>query len=292
MTSFFFNAFFRLLASFPLSWLHLLGTLLGRLTFATSKEYATRTQENLTQSGLAKDDLHYQSLLKQSVDEAGKSVAELPWVWGRPLDEVCAQVLSCEGWQHITEGMARGKGVIVLTPHWGCFEVVGVYVAQHFPMTNLYRSPKQAWLESMMRAGRERGLAHLATADIKGVRTLFKALKRGEVIGLLPDQVPSNGEGEWVNFFGRPAYTMTLSARLAQTNDATVVLVYAERLPRGQGYAVRVDPLALDFSLSVPLQINAALERVIANSPAQYAWSYNRYKVPSGVLPPDTARES
>lgn len=142
-----------------------------------------------------------------------------------------------------------------------------------------------------MRGGRERGLAHLATADISGVRVLFKALKRGEAIGLLPDQVPSQGEGEWVNFFNRPAYTMTLSGRLAQTSGATVLLSFAERLPYGAGYNLRFEPLALDFSKPVALQINAALERVIAISPAQYLWSYNRYKIPRGVMPPDTDKE-
>ena len=103
-----------------------------------------------------------------------------------------------------------------LTPHWGCFEITSLYIAQHLPLTNLYSSPKQDWLEAVMRSGRERGMARLATADLSGVRLLFKALKRGEAIGLLPDQVPSQGEGEWVDFFARPAYTMTLSGRLAR----------------------------------------------------------------------------
>jgi len=143
-----------------------------------------------------------------------------------------------------------------------------------------------------MRSGRERGLARLATADLSGVRLLFKSLKRGEAIGLLPDQVPSQGEGEWVDFFSRPAYTMTLSGRLAQSSGAPVLLVYAERLPHGKGYNLNFEPLPLDFSKSVPQQINAALERVIAISPAQYLWSYNRYKTPPGVQPPASREQT
>lgn len=291
MTSFLFKLIFSLLASLPLRWLHGLGTLLGRLTFATSKEYAAHTKANLRQSRLARDENHYSTLLKQSIDEAGKGMIELPWMWGRSLEQVCATVQACYGWEHMEAAHARGKGIILLNPHWGCFEVVGLYVGLGMPLTCLYRSPRQSWLEEIMRNGRERGLARLATADISGVRVLFKALKRGEAIGLLPDQVPSQGEGEWVNFFARPAYTMTLSGRLAESSGATVLLSFAERLPRGQGYILRFEPLALDFSKPVPPQINAALERVIANSPAQYLWSYNRYKVPSGVLPPDAIKE-
>ncbi len=287
MTSFIFKIIFRFLASLRLSWLHSLGTLLGHFMFVMSKQYAARTEESLRQSHLATDENHYATLLKQSINEAGKGIVELPWVWGRPLDQVCATVQSCQGWEYMEAAHARGKGIILLTPHWGCFEVVGLYVGQRLPLTCLYRSPKQAWLETIMRGGRERGLAKLATADVSGVRVLFKALKRGEAIGLLPDQVPSNGEGEWINFFSRPAYTMTLSGRLAQSSGATVVLAYAERLPQGRGYAMRIEPLSLDFGQSVPLQINAALERVIATAPAQYLWSYNRYKIPSGVTPPE-----
>ena len=286
MTSFLFKLIFRLLASLPLRWLHGLGALLGHITFAASRPYAARTRENLRQSHLALDETDYARLLSRTIDEAGKGIVELPWVWGRPLEQVCATVQTCEGWEHMETAHSRGKGIILLTPHWGCFEVVGLYVGQHIPLTCLYRSPRQAWLEKIMRNGRERGLARLATADVSGVRVLFKALKRGEAIGLLPDQVPSQGEGEWVDFFSRPAYTMTLSGRLAQSSGAAVLLAYAERLPHGKGYKLIFEPLTLDFSKSVPLQINSALERVIAISPAQYLWSYNRYKVPPGVQPP------
>jgi KDO2-lipid IV(A) lauroyltransferase len=286
MTSLLFKSIFRLLSILPLRWLHGLGALLGRITYATSGQYAARTRENLRQSNLAGNEADFASLLRQTIDEAGKGMVELPWVWLRPFDQVCATVRSCQGWEHVAAAHARGKGIIFLTPHWGCFEITSLYIAQHLALTNLYTSPKQDWLEPLMRSGRERGKARLATADLSGVRLLFKALKRGESIGLLPDQVPSQGEGEWVDFFARPAYTMTLSGRLAQSSGAAVLLVYAERLPKGAGYKLNFEPLPLDFSKSVPLQINTALERVIAISPAQYLWSYNRYKVPPGVQPP------
>lgn len=291
MTEFFFKSIFRMIAWLPLPALHGIGALVGHVTFALFKGYAARTVENLRQAELAKDDRHFAALLEQSIDEAGKGIVELPWVWCRPLEQVCATVQSCQGWEHMEAARVRGKGVILLTPHWGCFEVVGLYVGQYMPLTCLYRSPKQGWLERIMRGGRERGLARLATADVSGVRVLLKALKRGEAIGLLPDQVPSQGEGEWVDFFSRPAYTMTLSGRLAQTSGATVLLAFAERMPRGAGYVLRFEPLPLDFSRPVTMQINAALERVIAISPAQYLWSYNRYKVPYGVVLPGVDKE-
>lgn len=292
MTTFIFKIAFYLLSSLPLSVLHRLGALLGRLTFVLSAGYAARMRENLQQAGYPLDDKQGRQLLSDAIAEAGKSLVELPWVWGRPYDEVLTSVLECRGIEHVEAAQKSGRGIIYLTPHLGCFEMCALYLAQRAPITALYRPPRLQWLEGVMRKGRERGQARLAKADLSGVRLLYKALKRGEAIGLLPDQAPSEGEGEWADFFGRAAYTMTLVGRLAETSGAAVMLVSAERQPAGRGYIIRFEPLRLDFALPVPLQINAALERLIHAFPEQYLWSYNRYKVPGGVQPPSTARES
>ena len=119
---------------------------------------------------------------------------------------------------------------------------------------------------------------------------MAKALKKGEAIGLLPDQVPQEGEGVWADFFGKQAYTMTLSAKLHSMSGAPIILTYAERLPQGKGYVVRF--VKFEETLTGdPVQqaeaINRSMEKLIARSPAQYFWSYNRYKTPEGVAGPD-----
>jgi len=179
----------------------------------------------------------------------------------------------------------------VLTPHVGCFEVIGLYIAARLPMTCMYRPPRWKFLDTLMHEGRERGQMRLAATDLGGVRQLLKALKRGETIGVLPDQVPGNGEGEWATFFDRPAYTMTLIGRLMESSGAAVVMCHSERLPQGEGYALYFSSLSFDAASSIPGQMNAALERVIRDHPEQYLWSYNRYKVPRGALPPDAVKE-
>lgn len=289
MTTFIFNVLFRLCSALPLSVLHRLGALLGRLTHALSPRYAARMRENLQCAGYSLDDEAGRRLLSAAIAESGKGLTELPWVWGRPYDEVLGSVLACQGKEYVDAARSSGRGIIYLTPHLGCFEMCALYLAQQAPITSLYRPPKLRWLEQVMLDGRKRGQAKLAKADVSGVRLLYKALKRGEAIGMLPDQAPSEGEGEWANFFGRPAYTMTLVGRLAQASGATVLLVSAER--KTEGYVIRFEPLTLDFTQSVPLQINAALERLIHAFPEQYLWSYNRYKVPGGALPPDAVKE-
>ena len=277
---------FGLVARLPLAALHSIGVLLGWVTYRFSAKYAQRLRENFEYAWA--DHPQKKILLNHSVGEAGKALIELPWVWCRPLAQVMASVKACAGWELVEAARAQGKGLLFLTPHMGCFEVSGLYIAERMPITVLYRPPRLAWLEQVMRKGRERSQVRLARTDMSGVRLLFKALKRGEAIGLLPDQVPGAGEGEWAPFFGRPAYTMTLVGRLLESTGAIALMVYVERLPRGEGFVIRFT--ALDFVPDVPLtqQINAALEKVVRACPAQYLWSYNRYKIPSGMEPPES----
>jgi KDO2-lipid IV(A) lauroyltransferase len=168
----------------------------------------------------------------------------------------------------------------------GAFEVAAQYAASRMPITVIYRRPKVAWLEPLMRAGRERANVRLVPADVRGVRELFKALARGEAVGFLPDQVPGAGEGEWSEFFGRPAYTMTLAAKLAARDNVACFLAFARRLPRGAGYSILVQPLGpARPGERATRRLNRALEELVRLCPEQYLWGYNRYKRPAGAKP-------
>src|SRR5256714_1113292 len=126
---------------------------------------------------------------------------------------------------------------------------------------------------------RRRAIVRLVPADLSGVREMFGAMKRGEAVGFLPDQVPGVGEGEWSEFFGRPAYTMTLAAKLASRDNVACFLAFARRLPRGAGYSIHVQPFApARPGESATRRLNRALEQLVALCPEQYLWGYNRYK--------------
>ncbi len=277
--------FFRQFARLPLAWLHALGVATGWLIYWSSSSYAARMRENIVHSGLCDSSQACQPLLRQAIGEAGKSVLELPAVWLRPYQQVLQLVREVEGWEQV-EALARaGRGIIFLTPHLGCFEISSLFIANHMPITILYRPPKLRWTEAPMLAGRGRGQVSMAPTDLKGVKALLKALKRGQSAGILPDQVPGKGDGVWADFFGRPAYTMTLVQRLQQSTHAAIVLVFAERLPQGMGYDLWFQPLAEDLPQDAALAaraLNAAVEDLARRNPAQYLWSYNRYKAPKG----------
>ncbi|HEX6298717.1 MAG TPA: lysophospholipid acyltransferase family protein [Burkholderiales bacterium] len=271
----------RLAARLPLSLLHRLGSVLGWAVYGISPTYRRHLRENLAQAGYTQARVR-----REAIASAGRMVAELPALWFRPAESVVALVKEVEGLEAALAAHAQGRPVVFLTPHMGCFEVAAQYAASRMPITVLYRPPKIGWLEPLMQEGRARRNVRLVPADVSGVRAVLAALKRGEAAGFLPDQVPGEGEGEWADFFGRRAYTMTLAARLAERDGVLCFLAYAKRLPRGAGYAIVLRPLpALVAGESATRRVNRGLEALVRECPEQYLWGYNRYKTPKGARP-------
>jgi KDO2-lipid IV(A) lauroyltransferase len=275
---------FRFLSVFPLPLLHALGSALGWLVYLASPSYRRRMRENMARAGFSQH-------LPKAIAESGKSIVELPFIWCAPPERVARHATE-ENWALVQSALDSGRGIVFLTPHLGCFEIVAQQIALRTPLTVMYRPPRKAALKPLIEGARARKNLMLAPANMSGVRILAKCLKKGQPIGLLPDQVPQEGEGVWADFFGRSAYTMTLPAKLAQMGNAQVIVTYAERLPFGKGYCIHFVPFDASLEGSAAEQaraINAAMEQLIARSPAQYYWSYNRYKVPHGLDAPAPA---
>jgi KDO2-lipid IV(A) lauroyltransferase len=271
------HRFFKMLSVWPLWLLHGVGFLMGWATYIFSATYRFRFNENASQAGLSA------GLRNAAVGEAGKTVAELPRVWlGTGIS------VRWQGAKIIEAALASGRGMIVLTPHLGSFDMAGQAYARHFgthghPLTVLFSPPRQAWLRDIVVDSRAKPGLATAPATLAGVRQLIKVLKSGGSIALLPDQVPPEGQGVWVPFFGRNAYTMTLAARLATQTGAQIVLVWGERLPMGRGFVVHVHQLDKPLSADVTagtLQINEAMQSLVLQMPQQYLWGYARYKAP------------
>ena len=281
----------RWLSRWSLPTLHGWGAALGWLAYALSASYRQRLNAHAALAGLST------AQRRQAVAEAGRLVAELPWLWLRPTDRPLGAVVQWQGDALIAAALDEGRGLVLLTPHLGCFEVCAQAIAERFGdrsrLTAMYRPARQPWLRTLEETARARPGLATAPAALSGVRQLIRALRKGEAVGLLPDQVPPDGMGVWAPFYGRPAYTMTLAARLVQQTGAALLMIWAERLPRGRGYVLRVckpaQPLptlaADDAALQVACAtvINAEMARLIAQCPAQYLWGYARYKPPRAV---------
>lgn len=277
---------FRLFSRLPLALLHALGAVLGWVVYAASPTYRRRFQANVAQAGIPWHEA------RPAIAAAGRMTAELPWLWvgqrGKPL----GPALQWDGGELIEQALAHKRGLVLLTPHLGCFEICAQAIAERFttpeaPITVLYRPARQAALREVMAGSRERPGLATAPASLAGVRQMIRALRRGEVIGMLPDQVPPDGLGVWAPFFGRPAYTMTLAARLVQQTGAALLLIWGERRPGGEGFIVHVLP-APEIPADAPAEaaatvVNAAMESLIRRAPGQYLWGYHRYKQPRGL---------
>ena len=272
----------------PLWLLHGLGFVLGWAGYLLSPSYRQRLRANAKLAGLSVPDR------RRSVAEAGKLVMELPRLWLRPPQELMNDPVQWDGEALMEHMLAHPRGLVVLTPHMGSFEVTAQAYAERYgarqPMTALYRPARQAWLRELEETARARPALATAPATLAGVRQLLRALKRGETVGMLPDQVPPEGMGVWSTFFGQRAYTMTLVARLLRQSGAVVCVVWTERLPAGKGYVVHVLPLAVPLpdvegsnkadDDADALAINQSMEAVIRQQPSQYLWGYHRYKAP------------
>lgn len=276
-------ALLRWISRWPLWLLHALGGGLGWLTYAASPSYRRRLRANAAAAGVSTADR------RASVAEAGRLVAELPRLWLRPPEQPIADALHWEGREVLQALLARGRGLVLLTPHLGSFEVSAQAYAQEFgsvqPMTVLYRPARKRLLRELEETARARPALATAPATLAGVRQMLRALKKGQTVGLLPDQVPPQGMGVWVPFFGQDAYTMTLAARLVQQTGALPLLAWGERLPHGRGFRLHIRdfPEALSDDLPTAVgQINRAMEGLIREAPGQYLWGYGRYKQPRG----------
>ncbi len=275
---------FRALSHLPLGLLQAAGGLLGVLVYAASPTYRRRLQANLRLAG-------YPALALRAARDAGRMLGELPFVWFA-ADHALRRV-RVDGRDCVDQARAQGRGILYLTPHLGCFEVSAQVAASWGPISVLYRPPRKAWLDELVLARRRDNL-RIVPASAAGMRPLLRALRAKEAVGMLPDQAPSAGEGVWAPFFGRPAYTMTLPARLAQLTGARIVLAFAERLPHGSGYQLHLralDETLPDDPAAAAARINRAIEDLIRMHPSQYLWGYNRYKTPPGAQQPPAAME-
>lgn len=277
-----------------LRWLHAVGALLGWAAWVASPVYRRRLGDNAALAGISAADQ------RASIAQAGRMTLETPRLWLRPPSIPLADPVHWEGAELIEAVLGRPGGLLLLTPHLGTFEVAAQAYAERFgarqPITVLYRPARKRWLRELEAVARERPGMSSAPTTLAGVRQMLRALRQGQTIGLLPDQVPPKDQGIWVPYFGRPAYTMTLAARLVRQTGAQPLAIWCERLHRGAGFRVRVQPLAEPlpplppagadaaaeeaWTVQATHAINRSIEAMVLQCPAQYLWGYQRYKRP------------
>lgn len=282
--------FLRTFAALPLWAAHALGAGLGTLLAVVPNTLRRVAAINIAACLPEQDAPARRRLLRRHLIETGKTFTEMGAMWYWPMPRLLGMMRAVSGIDRVDAAQRRGRGVILASPHLGAWEMAGLYVSVHYPMTILYRPPRLRALEELSRGARARFGARLVPTDAGGVRALYQALARGEALGILPDQNPDPGSGVFAPFFGIPAYTMVLIARLARKTGATLFVAYAERLPHGQGYHLRFREAPAEFATATPEQaaaiMNKLIETCVREQPAQYQWNYKRFRIqPEGRTP-------
>jgi KDO2-lipid IV(A) lauroyltransferase len=282
MQSRFITAFLFITSLLPLPVAHILGVLAGVMFQWFPNRNKRIAAANIARCFPELDNHQQNSLLRASLVETGKLLMESGILWKSGTNKVLGLIRQVDGEEVLRQAMSGDKGVLLAMPHLGAWELTSLYCAHHYPMTTLYRPPRIAELDNMIRLARQRTGATLVDTGIGGIRQLSRALKQGKVVGILPDQVPARGNGVIAPFFDQPVYTMTLLPRLAASFNSTVIYAYAERLPRGHGFIVKfstaekaIQNLSLEDAAAA---MNQDIEKLVRICPAQYQWIYRRFR--------------
>ena len=284
MRAFFLKLAFYLFAALPLPVAHALGAVLGWLFLVIPNKRRRTAEINIELCFPEMSRGARRQLLRRNMIESGKSVTEIGVLWTSNEKKIRRLVRRVSGKDTLEKAIHHGRGLLLAAPHLGAWEMVGLWASLHHPMTSLYRAPSISQLGKLMHVTRERFGARLVPADNTGIRALYKTLERGEMVGILPDQVPSARSGSvFAPFFGIPASTMVLLSRLALKTGAPVIFGYAERLPHGRGYHLHFLPAPSDINHgdieSSAATVNAMVEKCVRAAPEQYQWVYKRFRV-------------
>lgn len=278
----------RLAGRLPLRLLHGVGGIVGRLLWRAGGRSRRVIERNLSLVLTQEGDENRHRLGREAAIETGKALVETGRIWGATPRRALALVREVRGGEHFDAALAGSKGLIVAAPHLGCWELLNYWLASRTALAILYRPPRHAWVEPLLRKLRGALPVEQVRAEGTGVRALYRRLGAGGVVGILPDQQPRRGEGVTAPFFGVPTPTMVLLPRLAERTGASVLFAFAERLPRGAGYRLHFVPAPagiadpdLDIACAA---LNRGVETCVRRAFAQYQWTYKRWS--SAALPP------
>ncbi len=271
----------HLLAKLPPAFNRRFGELIGTCLWFGGSRSRKVTERNLQLCMPTLSTTERHAMARRSLQEFGKTMAEMGAVWLWPVPRVLDLVQAVHGSELLEQNGTRQRGIIVLAPHIGNWEILGLFLAQEYPLTVLYQPPKSEALDALILSARARCGTQLAPTNRRGVLALLKALQRSELIGILPDQVPAREGGVFAPYFGVPALTMTLVSNLLKKTDARAVCAYAKRLPSG-GFDICFEPVdeaIYDEDIASSTEgLNRSIERCVNNLPEQNQWEYKRFK--------------
>lgn len=271
----------RALGRLPLSLTRPMGRIVAWASYLTGARAVQTSRDNIRRCFPELDPVQREALVKKSVEHTAFIALEAPAAWARSYTALQRHLAGFEGLELVETQRTTGRGLLVLGPHLGNWEFVGSILPHHLePLTYMYQPTGMAAIDSLIVRGRSKDRVQLAPTTRKGVSQVLKALQAGETAVILPDQVPDEGAGKLANFFGQPAYTMTLVYKLIQRTGCDVLMMYGKRVTGGFTVVVReADPAIKSGDMNISLEaLNHSVEMCVREAPEQYQWEYKRFK--------------
>lgn len=281
MKFFLFKSVLIFTALLPLRYIHFMGKIVGKLTWLSNSRIRRIAEKNINACFPELNQQQRSLLIRNILNETGKVILETGKMWQQDSEKTLSLIQECENEHLIKQAQDQGRGVILAIPHYGSWELVGLYCAKHYAMTSMYAPQTDPQIDNLIQQARQRTGAKLVPTDIKGIRAMSKALKNTELVAILPDQSP-NENGVFAPFFKHPCYTMTLLPKLAKKTNSVVLFTYAQRLENSLGFKLIFRPASEDLATldieQATKQMNLDVEKLIREKPHQYQWTYKRFK--------------
>ena len=273
----------------PLSVVRILANTYAYVLYLIPNESKRVLKANLQVAYPTFSEAEYKAFIKANIAQSSKTFAEIGAMWCWELDKLLPLIKEVHGQELLDAAFEQNKGVILISPHIGNWELLVPYLSSKYPATFLYRPPNVSSVEGFMVKSRNRFGGDSAPTDNCGVRKLMKALAKNHVSVILPDQDPGKTGGEYAPFFDRPVRTMTLLSKLVKKTQCQTLCAVMKRQPGlNGGFELHLfeSPDGIDDcdSLVATTALNKAVEQCIEIAPTQYLWCYKRYrKPPEGV---------
>jgi len=267
------------LSHLPLPVNRFLGRIIGHLAWLFANKQRHFALTNLHHCFLEKKEEQIRKLAKASIISSGELLTELAIIWLSPLSKREKIPMEVEGFEYLQQAYDKGKGVILLLPHLGNWEMMPQYILCHYPFSAMYKPARLKVLNKIIKSNREKDGASLYPASTRGIKQILKAIKSGVVTAILPDQEPAKNAGIFAPFFNQPAWTMTLAARIYQKTAAEMLAACILRT--SSGFKLVIKPIrgihSNDNIEKLASTINLSMEQLISLAPEQYQWSYKRF---------------
>ncbi|MDK8466020.1 lysophospholipid acyltransferase family protein [Marinobacter sp. SS13-12] len=281
----------RLAGKLPLRGAQLLGRFLGMVSWVSKSQLRKITEINLKICFPELADEQRERMARSSLRHTGQTMMEIPLIWEWPVERCLDLIREIEGEELLAEAKKDGRGLLLLAPHLGNWELTGLYFSSRYRMAALYSPPHIKEFEDYMVKVRGRMGSELVRGDRRGLARLISLLREGEVAGILPDQSPRGKGNAYAPFFGMDVRTMTLVSKLLQKSGAKPLMTYSERLKDGQGFRLVIRECEAGIDDDDPVVATSALNRSVENcvreAPEQYQWEYKRMRHrPPGELNP------